>query len=88
MLPVPKSKIIQCLSETSVARLIYAIFIVNKMSSSVPVPLTKQGEFSDIARSGPTLEAISKPSRLLSGQRAREMGRKRRRRRFASAGCY
>ena len=30
MLPVPKSRGVQCLSESSVPRLIYAIFIVNK----------------------------------------------------------
>ena len=76
MLPVPKSRGVQCLSESSVARLIYAIFIVSKTSSSVTaVPSTKQGQCSDIARSGPTLEAISTTSRLFIGQRAREIGR-------------
>ena len=64
MLPVPKSREVQCLSESSVARLIYAIFIVNKTSSSVTVSSTKQGQCSDCARSGPTLEAISTTSRL------------------------
>ena len=43
MLPVPKSRGVQCLSESGVARLIYAFFIVNETSSSVAVPLTKQG---------------------------------------------
>ena len=37
---------------------------------------TKQGPRSDSARSGWTLKAIFKPSRLLVGQRARETGRK------------
>ena len=65
---------------------IHAIFIVNKTSSSVTVPSTKQGPYSDSARSGPTPETISKPPRLLIGQRAREISRKRRRESFASAG--
>ena len=65
MPPVPKSRGVQCLSESSVARLIYAVFIVNETSSSVTVPLTKQRLCSDSARSGPTLEAVSKTSRLL-----------------------
>ena len=48
--------------------------------------LDEQGPCSDIAWSGPTLEAISKPPRLLIGKRAREIDRKRRRGSFASAG--
>ena len=72
---VPKSRGAQRLSESSVARLIYAIFIVNETSSSVTVPSTKQGPCSDSARSGPTPEAIPKPSRPLVSQRAREIGR-------------
>ena len=87
MLPVPKSRGVQCLSRSSVARLIYAVFIVNETSSIVTVPSTKQGPYSNIAKSGLTPEDISKPLRLLIGQRARDMGRKRRRRSFASAGC-
>ena len=43
MLPVPKSRGVQCLSESSVARLMYAIFIMNETSSSVTVPQTKRG---------------------------------------------
>ena len=87
MLPVPKSREVQCLSKSSVAQLMsYAIFIVNETSSSVTVPSTKQGPCSDSARSGVTPEAISKPPRLLVGQRAREIGRKHRRGSFASAG--
>ena len=43
MLPVPKSRGVQCLSESSVARLMYAIFIMNETSSSVTVPPTKRG---------------------------------------------
>ena len=77
MLPVPKSGGVQCLSESSVARQLYAIFIVNKTSSSLAAPSTKQEACCDSARSGPTPEAISKTSRLLIGQRAREIGRKR-----------
>ena len=89
MLPVPKSQGVQCLSESSVTRLIYAMFIVNETSSSVKVPPTKQGPCSDIARSGPKPEAISEPSRGLVGQRAKEIGRKLRRDSFASAGrCF
>ena len=76
MLPVPKSRGVQCLSESSVVRLIYAIFTVNDTLSSVRVPSTKQGRCSDRARSGPTPEAIFKTPRLLIGQRAREIGRK------------
>ena len=38
---VPKSRGVQCLSESSAARLIYPIFIVNEQSSSVTVPPTK-----------------------------------------------
>ena len=75
-----------CLSESSVARLIYAIFIVNKTSSSITVPLTKQGPCSDSKRSGPTPKAVPKTPRLLVGQCAREIGRKLRRGRYASAG--
>ena len=86
MLPVPKSRGVQCLSESSVARLVYAIFIVNETSFSATVPPTKQGPCSDSARSGPTPEAISNASRLLVGQRSREIGRKGRRGSFASAG--
>ena len=86
MLPVPKSRGVQCLSESSVARLLCAIFIVNETSSSVTVPPTKQGPWSDNARSKPTPEAISKPSRLLLGQRVREISRKLRRGSIASAG--
>ena len=86
MPPVPKSRGSQCLSESSVARLMYAIFIVNKTSSSVTVPPTKQGPCSNNARSGPTPEAISKPSRPLVGQRVREICRKLRRGSLASAG--
>ena len=52
------------------AKLIYAIFIVNETSSSVTVPSTKQGPCSDRARSGPTPEAISKTPRRSIGQRA------------------
>ena len=74
---------VQCLSESSVARLIYAIFIVNETSSSVTVPSTKQVPCSDSARSEPTPEAISKTPRFLIGQRAREIGRKRRRGSFS-----
>ena len=85
---VHKSRGVQCLSESSVARLMYAIFIVNETSPSVTVPPTKQGPCFDSARSGPTPESISKPSRLLVGQRSREIGRKRRRGSFASAGRY
>ena len=87
MLPVLKSGGVQRLSESSVVRLMYAIFIVNETPFSVTVPSTKQGPCSDSARSGPTPEAISKPPRLLIGQRAREIGRKRRRGSFASVGC-
>ena len=86
MLPVPKPRGVQCLSESSIARLIYAIFIVNETSFSVTVPPTKQGPCSDSAGLGLTSEAISKPSRLLVGQRARQIGRKLRRGSFASAG--
>ena len=64
MLPVPKSRGVQCLSESSVSRMNNAIYIVNKTSSSVKVPSTKQGQCSDSARSGPMLEALSKPPRL------------------------
>ena len=77
MLSVPKSRGVQFLSESSVARLIYAIFIVNETSSSVTVPSTKQGPCSDSAKSGATPEAISKPPRRLIDQRAREKCRKR-----------
>ena len=86
MLPVPKSRGVQCLSDSSVARRIYAISIVNDTSSSVTVPPTKQGPYSDSARSRPTSEAISKPSRILVGQRVRENGRQRRRGAFAISG--
>ena len=86
ILPVLKSRGVQCLSKSSVARLIYAIFIVNETSFSVTVPSTKQGPCSDSERSGPTPQAISKPPRRLVGQHAREIGRKRRRGTFASAG--
>ena len=86
MLPVPKSRGVQCLSEPSVAQLMFAIFIVNKTSSSVTVPSTKQGPCSDSARSGPTPGAISKPLRLFIGQCAREICLKRLTERFASAG--
>ena len=67
MLPVPKFRGVQCLSESSVARLINAIFIVSETPFSVTVPLTKQGPCSDSARSGPTPEAISRTPRLLIG---------------------
>ena len=70
MLPVPKSMGVQCLSESSVARLMYAIFIVTEMSSRATIPPTKQGPCSDSSRSGPTPEAISKTSRLLVGRAA------------------
>ena len=86
MLPVPKGRGVQCLSESSVARLIYATFIVYETSFSVTVSPTNQGPCSDSARSGPTPEAIFKPSRLLVGQRVREVGRKLRRGVFGSAG--
>ena len=86
MLPVSKFKGVQCLSESSVARLIYAIFIENETLFSVTEPPTKQGPCSDSARPGPTPEAISKPSRLLVCQPAREISRKLRRGSFASAG--
>ena len=66
MLPVPKPRGVQCLSESSVAQLIYAIFIVNKTSSSITVPSTKQGPCSDRARSGLTPQAISKPHTALN----------------------
>ena len=55
MLPVPKSREVQFLSESSVARPIYAIFRVNETSSSVTVSPTNQGPCSDSARSGPNL---------------------------------
>ena len=86
MLLVPKSTGVRGLSESSVARLMHAIFIVNETLSSVTLPPTKQGLCSDNAKSRPTPEAISKPSRLIVGQRAVEMVRKRRQERFASAG--
>ena len=41
MLPIPNTTGVQCLSESSVARLIYAISTVNETSSSVTVPSTK-----------------------------------------------
>ena len=47
MMPVPQSTEVQRLSESSVARLIYSMFIGNKTSSSVIVPSTKQGPSSD-----------------------------------------
>ena len=50
MLPVSESREVQCLSESSVARLIYAIFIVNEALSSVTVPPTKKGSCFDSAR--------------------------------------
>ena len=50
MLPVPKSRGVQCVSESSVSRLMYAIFIVNETSSSVTVPPRKQGPYSDSAK--------------------------------------
>ena len=71
MLPVPKSRGIQCPSESSVAPLIYAIFIVNETSASVTVSTTHHRPCSDSARSGSTPEAISKNSRLLVSQRVR-----------------
>ena len=77
MLTVSNSGGVQCLSESSVTRLIYANFMVNKTSFSFTVPLTKQGPCSDSATSGPTPEAISKTPRPLIGQRAREIGQKR-----------
>ena len=43
MPPVNKFREVQCLSEASVVRLMYASFIVNETSSSVTVPPTKQG---------------------------------------------
>ena len=49
MLPVSKSRGGQCLSESSVARLIHAILMVNETSSSITVPPTKQGPCSDSA---------------------------------------
>ena len=64
MLPVPRSGGVQCFSESSVARLMYAIFVVNDTSSSVTVPPTNQGVCSHVTRSGATPEAISKPSLL------------------------
>ena len=76
MLPVPNSRGTQCLFELRVARLMYAISIVDETSSSATVSSTKQGSYSDIVRSGPTPEGISKPSWLLANQRAREIGRK------------
>ena len=57
MLPVSKSRGSQCFSESSVVRLIYAIFILNETSSSVTVAPKKQGPRPDSARSGPTQEA-------------------------------
>ena len=60
MLLVPKPRGVQYVSDPSVARLMHAIFIVNKTSSSVTVSPTKQGPCSDNARSGPTPEAIYK----------------------------
>ena len=86
MLPVSKFGGVQCLSELSAARLMYAISMVNKTSSSATVPPTGQWPCSDSARSGPTTETISKISRLLVDQRVREIGRNIRRRTFASAG--
>ena len=71
MLPVLKSRGVQCLSESTVARLIYAILIVNETSSSVTVPSTKQGPCADSAKSGATPEDISKTPRLSIGQRSR-----------------
>ena len=47
MLPVPKSRGVQFLSESSVARLIYAVFIVIETRSSVAVPPTIQGSCSE-----------------------------------------
>ena len=85
-MPVSKSKGVQCLSESKVARLIHAISIVNETSSSVTVPPTKQEPCSDSPWSGPKPEAISTSSRLLVGQRVRKIGQKLRRRTFASAG--
>ena len=60
MLLVSKSSRVQCLSNSSVARRIYTIMIMNEMSSNVTVPLTEQGPCSDSARPGPTPEAVSK----------------------------
>ena len=71
MLPVPKSRGVQCISVSSVTRQIFAIFVVNKTPSSVTVPSTKQGPCSDSAKSGATPEAIFKTPRLLIGQRSR-----------------
>ena len=85
MLPVPKSRRVQCLSESNVARLTYAIFIVNKTLSSVTVPPTNHEPCSDSERSGLTPEAIFKPSRVLVGQRARGIGQKLRQGRFGNA---
>ena len=73
---VPKSRGVQWLSDSSVARLVYTIFIESETSSTITVPSTKQGPCSDSTRSGPTPEAIFKTPRLLVGQRAREIGRK------------
>ena len=53
MLPVPKSRGVQCLSESNAARSTYAIFMLNKTSSSVTVPPTKPGPCSDGEWAGP-----------------------------------
>ena len=86
MLLVSKSRRVQRLSESSVARLMYAILIVNGTSFSAAVPPTRQGPCSDGARAGPTPEAMSNTSRLLVGPRVRKTGRTLRRRTFVSAG--
>ena len=85
MLLDSKSRRVQCLSESNVAQLAYVILIVNETSSSVTVPPTKQGPCSDSARLELTPETISKTSRIFIGQRVQEIGRKLRRRTFASA---
>ena len=77
MLPVPRSRGVRCLSKSSVARMIFAFSIVSETLFSITVPSTKQGPCSNSAKSGPTPQAIYKPSRLLIDQRVREIGRKR-----------
>ena len=61
MLP-GKFRGVQCISESSVPRLIHAIRIGNETSSRVTVPPMKQGPWSDSEVSVPTPEANSTPS--------------------------
>ena len=57
MLPVPKFRSVQCLSESSVGRLVYRSFHSVRTSSSVTVSPTNQEPCSGSARSGPTPKA-------------------------------